>query len=196
MVLEAIPPAAIPYVQGLLQQHELQLKLTPKRHTKHGDYRKLPKGGHLITLNQEANPHRFLITLIHELAHYFTFSKFGYRIKPHGKEWKSTYKKLMLPLLHPTIFPPTVLQLLARHMKNPKASTDTDFDLVMALAEIESNAATTYIFQLEEGTVFKIYNGKVFLKGKKRRKRFECVERDTKKIYLISPHAEVVPLEE
>jgi SprT protein len=191
-VLAAIPDAAVPYVAELLEQNGLQIKITPKRHSKHGDYRKLPDGSHLITLNSEPNTHRFLITLIHELAHYFAFVQFGYRIKPHGKEWKMTYKKLMLPLLHPKIFPETVLQPLAGHMKNPKASTDTDFQLVMALATLGPQKEVCYIFELEEGAYFKIYNGKIFQKGKKRTKRFECVERSSGKTYLISPHAEVV----
>ena len=41
------------------------------------------------------------------------------------------------------------------------------------------------------GSRFKLYNGKVFQKGNKRTKRFECVEVKTGKLYLFNPNAEV-----
>jgi len=41
------------------------------------------------------------------------------------------------------------------------------------------------------GGVFRIYNGKIFKKGIKRRKRYECLEMATGKIYLFQPNAEV-----
>ena len=49
----------------------------------------------------------------------------------------------------------------------------------------------TYIFEVPLGHTFKIYNGKVFKKGEKRTKRFECVEIKTGKLYLFNPNAEV-----
>ena len=46
------------------------------------------------------------------------------------------------------------------------------------------------------GKEFKLYNGRVFKQGKQRRKRFECVEVTTGKLYLFNPNAEVELLEE
>ena len=77
-------------------------------------------------------------------------------------------------------------------MKNPKASTDRDFDLVMALKGYDENCERTYIFEIEDGLIFSISNGRRFEKIKKRRKRIECREIETGKIYLFSPHAEVI----
>ena len=42
---------------------------------------------------------------------------------------------------------------------------------------------------------FKLYNERIFQKGKKRRKRFECVEVKTGKLYLFNPNAEVELIE-
>ena len=41
--------------------------------------------------------YRFLITLLHELAHYDVCRKYAHYIKPHGKEWKFTFKKFYYP---------------------------------------------------------------------------------------------------
>lgn len=188
-----IPPVASPLLASIVEQYAVEFLVKNKRKTKHGDYRRLASGRHLITLNRTENPQRFLITLIHELAHLVTFKNYGARIKPHGLEWKSTYKTLMLPFLQPTIFPEPILGVLARHMKNPKATTDSDFQLVMALKTIEKTIAS-YVFELPEGAVFKLYNGKVFTKGPKMRTRYECIERATQRRYRISPHAEVEPV--
>ena len=45
-------------------------KVVKERKTKHGDFRKLKNGSNQITLNYNKNQFRFLITLIHELAHF------------------------------------------------------------------------------------------------------------------------------
>lgn len=190
-VLSAIPRGAQSYVRSLLADLPVEIKLTKERFTKHGDYRKLTNGDHQITLNSTANSYRFLITLIHELAHFVAFGQYGFGIKPHGKEWKIVYQELMIPLIHPDIFPAPLLPLLERHFQNPKASTDTDFELVRALHQYDANPNKTYIFELAPGDIFVLPNGRKFIRGIQRRKRFECLEYGTQKKYLISPHAVV-----
>ena len=184
-----IPVPSHSYVKELLKHLPLLFRLTQKRLSKHGDYRRRLDGVHEISLNVTENPYRFLITLIHEIAHYIAFEKYGFRIKPHGNEWKSTYKQLMFPLLHPLVFPEDLLSKLALHFKNPKAATDTDFELVRVLNRYDSDPEKTYIFELTEGDSFVLENGKKFIRGPKRRKLFECVEISTSKHYLVSPHA-------
>ena len=184
-----IPVPSHSYVKELLKHLPLLFRLTQKRLSKHGDYRRRLDGVHEISLNVTENPYRFLITLIHEIAHYIAFEKYGFRIKPHGNEWKSTYKQLMLPLLHPSVFPEDLLSKLALHFKNPKAATDTDIQLVRVLNRYGSKPEKAYIFELTEGDAFVLENGKKFIRGPKRRKLFECVEISTSKHYLISPHA-------
>ena len=114
----------------------------------------------------------------------------------HGKEWKTTFQKLMLPLIQPEIFPENLLKTVALHFKNPKASSDTDFKLVIALSEFDPISNKTYIFELEEDTFFSIADGRKFRLGKKRVKRFECQEISSKKKYVFSPHAEVKVINE
>ena len=186
-----IPEQAITYVQQLLKHDNLLITIKSERKTRHGDYRKLQNGKHQITVNANLNSYRFLITLIHEIAHFETYKTYGRFIKPHGKEWKNTFQHLMLPVLNPQTFPIQILPLLANHFKNPRASSDTDASLSLALKQFDAPNDKTFIFEVPFGSNFKLYNGRVFKKGKKRVKRHEAIELNTGKLYLFNPNAEV-----
>lgn len=188
---EYIPYQSIPQVVELLDHEHLTVKIKKERKTRHGDYRKLPNNTHQITINSNLNHYRFLITLIHEIAHFEAFRNYGRHIKPHGKEWKRTFQTLMLPFLRPNIFPNELLPLLAKHFKNPTASSDTDVNLALALKQFDPPNDKTYIFEVPMGREFKLYNGRVFKKGVKRRTRHEGVEVATGRLYLFNPNAEV-----
>ena len=186
-----LPSGAKQQISQLLKQDGLLVKIKKERKTRHGDYRKLPDGKHQITVNSNLNPYRFLVTLVHEIAHLEAYKNYGRHIKPHGKEWKATFQRLMLPFLNPSIFPQELLPLLARHFKNPKASSDTDTQLALALKHYDEPNGKHYVFELPEGSTFQLYNGKVFKKGHQRVKRIECVELKTGRLYLFNPNAEV-----
>jgi hypothetical protein len=194
-LLDFIPASSKSMVTELLANDNLVVKVKNERKTKHGDYRQLPNGKHQITVNSNLNEYRFLITLIHEVAHFKAYSQYGRLIKPHGKEWKHTFQHLMLPFLRPEIFPLELLPLLASHFKNPKASSDTDTKLALALKQFNEANDKTYVFEVPFGKKFKLYNGRIFQQGKQRRKRFECMEVKTGKLYLFNPNAEVKLLE-
>jgi hypothetical protein len=186
-----LPEQAVLPVFDLIKSHEVHLKVVNERKTRHGDYRKMHTGSHRITINANLNPYRFLITLVHEIAHLVAFEEYGRFIKPHGREWKSVFQRLMLPFLNPRVFPLEVLPLLANHFKNPKASSDTDSQLSLALKAFDPPTDKNHIFEIPEGSLFKIYNGRVFKKGKRRVKRFECLEVSSGKTYIFQPNVEV-----
>ncbi|MBR9844723.1 MAG: sprT domain-containing protein [Algicola sp.] len=186
-----IPEKSISKVLDLLKHDGLVVKIKQERKTRHGDYRRLPDGKHQITVNSNLNRYRFLITLIHEIAHFEAYKTYGKTIKPHGVEWKRTFQHLMLPFLNPEIFPVEILPLLAKHFKNPKASSDTDIHLAYALKQFDAPNDKTFIFELPLHSTFKLYNGRVFQKGTKRRTRYECIEIKTGRLYLFNPNAEV-----
>lgn len=186
-----IPSRAVTSVSELIKIYKVHLKIVKDRRTKHGDYRPLPDGGHQITVNYSLNPYRFLITLIHEIAHLIAFETYGHKIKPHGTEWKYVFQKLMLPLINPKIFPEQILPDLARHFRNPAASSDTDARLSIALKAYDPGNEKNYIFEIPIGSLFTATNGRIFKKGKKLRKRYECLEVSTQKLYVFQPNAEV-----
>lgn len=189
--MQYIPEHAVNPVFELIKTFGVHLKIVNERVTRHGDYQVRPEGTHQITVNANLNKYRFLITLVHEIAHLVAFKKYGRSIKPHGREWKFTFQQLMLPFIRPEVFPSRLLPLLARHFKNPKASSDTDALLSIALKEYDPKNDNYYIFEIPPGSIFRIYNGKVFKKGQKRIKRYECIEQESGRIYIFQPNAEV-----
>ena len=186
-----IPEHAVKPVFELIVANQVHLKIVNERVTRHGDYRKGVNGKHEITVNANLNKYKFLITLIHEISHLVAFEKFGRNIKPHGDKWKYSFQILMVPFIRPEIFPSNLLPLLARHFKNPKASSDTDEKLSLALKQYDEQNDKNYIFEIPNGSVFRISNGKIFKKIAQRVKRYECVEINSGRIYLFNPNAEV-----
>ena len=186
-----LPSNAVEPVSQLIRMNEVHLKIVNERVTRHGDYRRLPDGTQQITINANLNKYRFLITTVHEIAHLVAFRKYGRSIKPHGAEWKHCFRSLMLPFIRPEIFPNSLLPLIANHFRNPKASSDTDAKLSVALKMFDPENDKNYIFEIPAGSIFRIYNGKTFKKGPRKVKRYECLEIDTGKVYLFQPNAEV-----
>ena len=186
-----LPSHSVTPIFKLIEENRVHLKIVNERVTRHGDYRRMADGTHQITVNANLNKYRFLITLVHEIAHLVAFEHFGRRIKPHGQEWKLTFRNLMMPFIRTEIFPKDLLPLIANHFKNPKASSDTDARLSVALKNFDSENDKNYIFEIPHGGIFRIYNGKVFKRGAQLRKRYECLEVATGKVYLFQPNAEV-----
>lgn len=189
-----IPEQALGGVFELIKHYEVHLKIVNERVTRHGDYTRNTDGKHLITVNSNLNPYRFLMTLIHEIAHLVAFQKYGGRIKPHGVEWKKTFQLLMLPFLRPEVFPNALLPLLANHFRNPSASSDTDDRLSIAMRRYDvqdKSDNTCFIYEIPLGSHFRTHNGKIFKRGPLRVKRFECLEVSTGRIYTFKANAEV-----
>lgn len=186
-----LPATAVEPISEMIRLHSVHLKIVNERVTRHGDYRRMPDGSQQITVNSNLNKYRFLITTVHEIAHLVAFEKYGRNIKPHGQEWKHCFRSLMLPFIRPEVFPGALLPVIANHFRNPKASSDTDAHLSVALKSYDPENDKNYVFEIPSGSIFRIHNGKTFKKGARKVKRFECLEIDTGRIYLFQPNAEV-----
>lgn len=184
-----IPKPSIKLVEDLLYKYKFYLIIKNNRKTKHGDFRPMANGRMQITINNDMNEYRFLITFIHEVAHLVTHKKYK-RVKPHGIEWKMSFQELMLPFFTTEIFPKELMPILANYMRNPKASTDSDIKLSFALKQYDEKSDKNYIFEIPLHSKF-THNKRVFVKGEKRRVRYKCMELKTKKEYLFHPNAEV-----
>ena len=188
-IFSLIPNEVNDYVKSLIEGQDLTIRTVPKRRTKHGDYRKF-NNKHVITINQIDNKYRFLLILIHELAHFNVYKK-NIRTNPHGTIWKNEFKKLLQPILDKNIFPYFLHILIKSHMKNPKSSFSYDSPLEMELNKYNNDTANyTYLEDIEIGNFFR-YNDKLYKKIEKRRKRYLCIENDTGRRYLFLPHAKV-----
>lgn len=186
-----LPEHAVEPIFELIKTYEVYLKIVNERSTRYGDYRRGNDGRHQITINATLNPYSFLITLVHEIAHLVAFKKYGRSIKPHGIEWKYTFQQLMLPFIRPEIFPSKLLPVIANHFRNPTASSDTDAVLSVALKQYNGGRSKQYIFELPYGTRFVAGKGRVFVKGERIVKRYQCTEEASGKMFLFSPNAEV-----
>src|SRR5690349_16531923 len=192
-----LPPGAYPAVTHYLQEYKVHLTITRERKSILGDYRHAIDGkNHRISVNGTLNPYAFLITLIHELAHLVTFTRYRNTVAAHGREWKQLYADLMSKFLSANLFPHDIQKALERSLHNLPASSCADERLMRVLKNYDTHkSGMRLVEQLPEGAVFSIEGGKLFRKGAQLRKRFQCVEIKTGKLYLFSPVYEVTPVE-
>jgi hypothetical protein len=189
-----VPEGAAAYCWNLWKEKPFHFFITKSRQTKLGDFRyRMDKKIQTITINHDLNIYQFLITYIHEVAHYRTYEKFGAKVKPHGLEWKKTFQSLLTPVLNEQVLPIDLLIPLRRYVKNPLASTMSDPFLAREVVKYNKKGDAlnkTFLFQLASGTPF-VFRGRKFQKEEMRRTRVLCLEIHTGKKYLISSHAEV-----
>ncbi len=186
-ILNCIPKSSVSLVENLIKDDNVIIKIVKVRKTKHGDFKKFRDGSSQITLNHIENKYRFLITLIHELAHFRVDRNLIRRVKPHGIEWKKTFQLLMLPFLNNTIFPDKILSNLANYLKNPSATTDSNIELVISLSKYDPVSNTVFLFDILNETLFQHNENKIYKKIGKLRKRYICEEIKSQRRYLFSP---------
>ena len=181
--------AAIPVAEFIVAEN-VKLTITKKRKTKLGDYRP-PHGKvayHRVSINGDLNPHMFLLVLIHEFAHLIVWENFRRNVKPHGNEWKKEYKKLYDQ--YSSYFPENVRLIIEHHLTKLKATTCNDPYLTKHLMHMDSKEEIQLLNELLPGDSFEA-DGRVFQLLKKRRTRFLCQEKESRKNYLVSGSAVV-----
>lgn len=190
-----LPEKSLDLVCNSIEKENISLRITPSRKTRLGDFRppKQPGSPFRISLNHDLNPYQFLITFVHELAHLKVFQQYQNTVSAHGPEWKRLFQILMTPYLKNDIFPIDLKVVLARYLSNPKAASGSDIELTRCLKQYDTKKQKNpTIEEIDTGTVFKIPNGRSFVKGERLRKRYKCQCIRSKRWYLFSPIAEVV----
>src|ERR1700761_8572892 len=130
-----LPHGAYEQIAPFFRSHTIHLTVTHERKSVLGDYRNpVPDAPyHRISINANLNPYSFLITLLHEIAHMTTYLHFKHTVMPHGKEWKTQFRHILIPFIGKQIFPANVEKALLAYIHNPAASTCTDPRLYKAL---------------------------------------------------------------
>lgn len=188
-----IPPLASRRVMEYLHEYKVHLTITRERKSILGDYRHATLyQPHRISVNGNLNRFSFLITLIHEIAHLATFVLHRNKVAAHGQEWKKIYANILQEFIEMKIFPSDICDALNQSMHNLPASSCADDELMRILKryDVRENGLVM-VEEVEEGKLFDIGKGKLFLKGKKLRKRYQCTEVSSGKVYLFSPIYEV-----
>ncbi len=179
-------------VADLVFSEPVSFKIVKPRNTKLGDFRAGLNGErHQITVNGNLNRYSFLITTLHEFAHLRAFVRYGHRIRPHGEEWKNEYRQLLLPAIDSKLLPQDIVQALMNSLVNTKASSCSDIGLMRVLKTYDNPSGNTvFLESLPKDSVF-ILQGKQFVKGELRRKRYLCEDLTTKRKYLVHALSEV-----
>lgn len=189
-----VPEAAVEQLAKWIIAYGVHLRITRERSSKLGDFRPGPsERGHRISVNHSLNQYSFLITLVHEIAHLETWNQYGNRVRPHGAEWKSSFRRHMMPFLNTEIFPDSVLGAVTAYLQNPAASSCVDENLMKELRKFDGEV-TLILDDLPEEARFRLKSGRVFVKGPKRRKYYQCTELATSRPYLVNSLAEVEPV--
>ena len=186
-----LPQNTCQLINCWISEVNVDVKLSKPRKTKLGDF-KVINNKCYISINNNLNKYSFLITLTHELAHAFVFRKHQNNVRPHGDEWKQTFKLMMLNFLTPNHLPNDILKSLSKYLINPTYSSFSDIELVKTLRNYD-NKKTLILAEIEEKSIFKTLDkpSKLYIKGKKRRKYYECIEEKSSIKYLFHPLTEV-----
>ena len=188
-----LPAGTYDAVLEYLQFYKVHLTVARERKSILGDYRhRTHFANHRISVNGNLNKFSFLITLLHELAHLLTFERFGNTFLSHGKEWKIIYGKLLDQFIQNKIFPGDIQQELLSSLKNPAATSCAEDGLIRVLRKYDDTKShNRLVEEIPENGIFRCNDGRVFKKGMKMRKRFQCIEVKTGKVYLFSPVYEI-----
>ena len=184
-----LPEKVVKTVYNWIIRYKIHFTITRSRSTKLGDYRppNARQPYHRITVNHDLNPYAFFITFVHELAHLLTYKQYGRRVKAHGREWKSHYRRLLEPFLEKNIFPEDPQLTLFQHLQNIKASSHADVELTRMLMQFDGKEQQTLIEDLQPGDRFIFQNYRKFEMITKLRKRYKCLELDTQRVFLFQP---------
>ena len=190
-----LPEAFVEMVVELFLSHPVRFKIVNGRATKLGDFRAGVNGEkHRITVNGDLNPYSFLITTLHEFAHLQNFEAYRNRVLPHGEEWKASFRNLLLPVINSGQLPKDIENALVHSLSKTKASSCSDHNLSRVLKSYDRpKDGIVLLEQLPKNTTFEL-NGRQFIKGSLRRKRFVCQEVYSDRSYLVNALAEVRPI--
>lgn len=185
------PPTAVVYCHALWQEHRFKFIISPKRQTKLGDYRFVAeKNHHIVTVNGNLNPYSFMTTYIHEVAHLTTFKRFGNKVLPHGKEWKTEFHRLFQPLMREDLLPKEVIAKLKAYLKNPRASSCSEHGLFESHSETALKEGEILLKDLPSSAQFQLKK-RIFVKLELQRTRFLCQELPNGRKFLIHQNAVV-----
>lgn len=186
-----LPVNALSFLQIWFGVYPCHLKITKSRNSKLGDYRKLPDTSHQITINGTLEPQLFFFVLTHELAHLIAFEKYGRRISPHGKEWKDTFREMLLESIN--VYQEDLKPIILRFSRSPKANFMASPELVKYFHR-ETEEGMVFIENLQIGESF-AYKNENFVIEEAAKKRYLCKNLNSGRKYYFKCLAQVIKIE-
>ncbi|MFA5815809.1 MAG: hypothetical protein WC865_09350 [Bacteroidales bacterium] len=180
-------------VNSWLIASPVPVMLAKIRRSKHGDFR-VPRKGRpaFITVNHDLHPVEFLITLAHEIAHFRNWKKYGRRVSPHGPEWRNEFRDMLVEVLKAGLLDREIAAAIVQfYFKRKLIGSGSSEQLNRLLGKTVEDSGVLRVADLPEGTQFTLRSGKTFIKGRKLRKRYQCCDTVSSRIYSVHPMAEV-----
>ncbi|GAB4293879.1 MAG: SprT-like domain-containing protein [Marinilabiliales bacterium] len=186
-----LPEKAVEDICLLLSKANIKLNIAKSRNSKKGDFKVIDGRFPVITINHDLNKYDFLITLIHELAHYQTWEKYKFKIEPHGYEWRMNFKKLLLVFNDKNVFPENLFKVLNENIFTPRDFTGNyKKKLNMVLQTYNDDyCESLFVKDLTTNTCFELKSGRKFRLIKKIKTRYQCIDLQNKKEYIVSGEA-------
>lgn len=180
-----LPPNALPILKNWFGNYIIHIKITRERSSKLGDYQKVGENKFVITINHNLQPELFFFVFTHEMAHLFAFEKYGRKtIAPHGKEWKDTFRRLLVETLN--IYSEEVQSLILDYAVSPKANFAASTGLKRHFYPEKLEEDEVFVEQLQLGEVFWFRETKYRMENR-RRKNFLCSKVSTGQEYIFRP---------
>lgn len=183
-----LPENCRSYLKNWFSGYSIHIKITRKRNSKLGDYRKNRDGSHEITINSTLEPELFFFVLTHELAHLIAFEKYGRKIAPHGNEWKYTFRMMLLESID--VYKEKFKPILVHFSISPKANFMASPELVKYFRFDSKEEEGVYVESIKKGENFIYRNQKYVLEGLIK-KNYLCMNLDTGRKYSFRPLARV-----
>ena len=191
---EFLPQVVVEPIAKFFAENTIFLKITQSRTSKLGDYAFPQEHNnfcHKITINNDLDQYSFLWVLLHEMAHYQTFMKFGKNVQSHGTEWQDFYAKLIMT--YKDAFPADIQELVAEFAHTLPLKKSLDKELMERFKTyVPGYVAEEHIMvkDLKINDIF-VLRGYTFQILEKRRTNYKCQRLDDKKLYIVSGNAEV-----
>lgn len=186
-----LPENTLPFLKKWFADYYIHIKITKNRNSKLGDYRKLPDKSHQITVNSTLDKQLFFFVLTHEMAHLIAFEKFNNRISAHGKEWKDTFREMLLESID--IYTDYLKPIIRRFSSNPKANFMASPELVRYFHIENPEDQFVFVEDLSVKDNFH-YKGDQYEILEKKKKLYLCINLNNSKKYLFRPLAKVEKL--
>ncbi len=187
-----VPGKSVDYLVNFLKNNNVLLKINKERTTKLGDFRP-PSGRQMqarITINQDLNKYQFLLTFLHEEAHYHIWKKYKNKVAPHGKEWQELFRKKVFPFLTGEYFPEEILPQLIRYFSRERIGASSG-DISRLFEKYTRGDDYLTLEDIPDGSSFRTDSGRKFIKGKKLRTYYLCTEISTGWKFRVYKNAEV-----
>lgn len=192
MVLSRFPEETHWLIHEYFRKYSFQFRITRPYRLRLGSFRASIGGGLAqININNDLGKYSFLLVFLHELAHYTVWKQYGRRSAPHGKEWKTAYYGLVLPLLDNDSLPRDLILCLDQYFHSKRASFQRDINFQRVLSLLDGKGPILLLGDISEKDIFHLMDGRQMVKIEQIRTRYKCYCPSNKRYYLISPAAQI-----